>query len=315
MLLGAPHEVATATTLLPVGLVFHDPERFRAGWALVLVGRPVETADCLRLHETEPDEAVRRLTERLAEDLRRLIVEVGDRQTLRLVEEAEAIWLAESPEQARDAAARAEWRRRAAAAYRYLLPREPARVGALRGELERYMKDLDDAHMGEPHLSASFPPRVVLRYALGQGAALVLGLPLALWGIASHALPYWLTAVAVRLARPESDVEATYKLAAGLVLYPLAWIAEGWLALRLGGGWLLALFAALLAPSGFFALSWSERLGTVARDTRAWVAFLRDRDLHRHLAERRRAIMRELGALIDLVPAAALSDAPERRGT
>ncbi len=294
MLLGAPREVAAATALLPVGLVFHDPERFRAGWALVLVGRPVETADCLRLHETEPEEAVRRLTERLAEDLRRLIVEVGDRQTLRLVEEAEAIWLAESPESARDAAARAEWRRRAAAAYRYLLPREPARVGALRGELERYVKDLEDARMGEPHLSASFPPRVVLRYALVQGAALVLGLPLALWGIASHALPYWLTALVIRLARPEADVEATYKLAAGLFLYPLAWITEGWLAMRVGGAWLLALFAALLAPSAFFALGWSERLGKVARDTRAWLAFLGDRDIHRHLAGRRRAIMREL---------------------
>ena len=28
-----------ATTLLPVGLVFHDPGTFRSGWALVLVGR------------------------------------------------------------------------------------------------------------------------------------------------------------------------------------------------------------------------------------------------------------------------------------
>jgi 1-acyl-sn-glycerol-3-phosphate acyltransferase len=312
MLLGAPREVAAATSLLPVGLVFQDPERFRAGWALVLVGRPVETADCLRLYEAEPEEAVRRLTERLAEDLRRLIAEVGDRQTLRLVEEAEAIWLAEHPERARDAAARAEWRRRAASAYRYLLPREPARVGALRGELERYVKDLEDAHMGEPHLSASFPPHVVLRYALVQGAALALGLPLALWGIASHALPYGLTALAVRLVRPDADVEATSKLAAGLFLYPLAWIAEGWLAVRLGGGGLLALFAALLVPSGFFALGWSERLRTVARDARAWLAFLGDRDLHRHLAERRRAIMRELAALVDLVPASALSDASER---
>jgi hypothetical protein len=97
-----------------------------------------------------------------------------------------------------------------------------------------------------------------------------------------------------------------------VLLYPLAWIAEGWAVWRLGGGAVLALFIAALAPSGFFALGWSERLGRVARDSRAWLHFLGDRDLHRHLAERRRAIMRELGELLDLVPASELSTAPER---
>ena len=255
---------------------------------------------------------MRQLTERLAAALRDLIAEVGDRQTLRLVEEAEAIWLAESPERGRDVTARAEWRRRAAAAYRYLLPREPARVSALRGELERYVQDLEDARLDEAHLSGTFPARVVLRYAFVQGTALVLGLPVALWGLLSHGLPYGLTALAVRLGRPEPDVEATYKLTAGVLLYPLAWMAEGWAAWRLGGGAALALFIAALAPSGFFALGWSERLGRVARDSRAWLYFLGDRDLHRHLAERRRAIMRELGELFDLVPASVLSSAPER---
>ena len=312
MLLAAPPEVAAAISLIPVGLLFHEPERFRAGWALVLVGRQVETADCVHLYRTAPEDAVRRLTERLAAALRDLIAEVGDRQTLRLVEEAEAIWLAESPEQGRDVTARAEWRRRAAAAYRYLLPREPERVGALRGELERYVQDLEDARLGEVHLSGTFPARVVLRYACVQGTALVLGLPVALWGLLSHALPYGLTTLAVRLARPAPDEEATYKLGAGVLLYPLAWMAEGWAAWRLGGGAALALFIAALVPSGFFALGWSERLGRVARDSRAWLYFLGDRDLHRHLAERRRGIMRELGELFDLVPASVLSSAPER---
>ena len=95
-------------------------------------------------------------------------------------------------------------------------------------------------------------------------------------------------------------------------LYPLAWMAEGWAVWRLGGGAALAIFTAALAPSGFFALGWSERLGRVARDSRAWLHFLADRDLHRHLAERRRAIMRELGELFDLVPASELSSAQER---
>ena len=60
-------------------------------------------------------------------------------------------------------------------------------------------------------------------------------------------------------------MEATYKLVAGIVLYPLAWIAEGWLLWRLAGGWPLALFVVLLIPGGFFALAWSERLRRLYR--------------------------------------------------
>src|SRR5206468_5904562 len=120
---------------------------------------------------------------RLAGALRALIVEVGDRDTLRLVEAAEAIWRAEGPGGIRGTAARAEWRRRAAAAYRYLRDREPERLLAVRTALERYAKDIDAAGFTEPLLSESFRPGAVLRYAVRQSLSLVLGLPLAIWGI------------------------------------------------------------------------------------------------------------------------------------
>jgi hypothetical protein len=64
----------------------------------------------------------------------------------------------------------------------------------------------------------------------------------------------------------------------------------------------LAVFIVSLLPTGFFALAWEERLCRVRRDVRAFVRFVRDRDLHRRLVERRRALVRELRALADLVP-------------
>src|SRR5262245_20685328 len=76
MVLGTEGDAAPpGTTLLPVGLTFHDPETFRTGWALVLVGEPVAVEDCRVLAAREPERAVRELTARVAEALRRLIVE------------------------------------------------------------------------------------------------------------------------------------------------------------------------------------------------------------------------------------------------
>lgn len=313
MLLAARAEGAEPVTLLPVGLIFHEPGTFRTGWALVVVGEPLPSEDCVAGAARQPQEAARRLTERLAEALRRLIVEVEDRHSLRLVEHAEAVWREERPESARDPAARAEWRQRAARAYRYLQERDSVRVAALRRQLERYVKDLESAGLTGRQLAESYPPRVVAGYAVSQAAALLLGLPLALWGLVTHALAYWLTALAVRLMRPDPDAEATSKLAAALVLYPLVWAGEGWTAWRLGGGWLLAVFVAALLPAGFFALAWAERLGRVAREARGLFRFLVDRDLHRHLLARRRAIMEDLTALLAVVPESVLAGRAEER--
>jgi hypothetical protein len=308
ILLAAEVDAVGPVTLLPVGLMFHEPGTFRTGWALVAVGEPVETADCVALARSQPEEAARRLTERLGEALRGLIAQVDDRQTLRLVEHAERLWREERDGGARrDAAARADWRRRATRAYRYLVHHDPARLEVLRGLMERYVKDVEAAALGTAVGLEPPGARVVLRYAVRQLAVLLGGLPLALAGLASHAAPYWLTGLVVRRLRPEPDVEATYKLAAGLVLYPLAWGAQGWLLWRGVGGWPLALFVVLLVPGGFFALAWSERLRRLYRESRALLRLLVDRDLGRHLAGRRRAILDEMERAVARVPEPVLA--------
>jgi 1-acyl-sn-glycerol-3-phosphate acyltransferase len=310
MLLAAEADGVGPVTLLPVGLMFHEPGTFRTGWALVSIGEPVPTADCAALARSAPEEAARRLTARLGEAMRGLIALVDDRQTLRLVEHAERLWRQERGGEW-DASARADWRRRATRAYRYLSRHDPGRLSRLRGQMERYIKDLDAAGLRTAVLLKPPAPGVALRYAGAQLAALVGGLPLALWGLASHALPYWLTWAAARLLRPSGDVEATYKLMAGVVLYPLAWIGEAWLLRRAGGGGLLALFLALLVPGGFFALSWSERLHRLYRETQALLRLVLDRDLARHLAERRREILGEMDAAVARVPEPVLDGREE----
>jgi len=74
------------------------------------------------------------------------------------------------------------------------------------------------------------------------------------------------------------------------------------LARFLAGGSFLAVFLIALLPTGFFALSWTERLHRVRREARGLLTVLVDRDLRAHLLARRRAIMTKLGDLLRLVP-------------
>jgi glycerol-3-phosphate O-acyltransferase / dihydroxyacetone phosphate acyltransferase len=294
-------------TLLPVGLVFHEPGTFRAGWAVVLVGEPVGLADGAAPAGPASDTAVRALTDRLDAALRRLIVEAHDRRLLRLAEAAHAVWRADAAEP-EDGAARAAWLRSALRGYRYLETREPERLEAVIREVEAYRADLEATGLAAaPPAPGAYRAAVVRRYAVREGVPLLLGLPLAAWGVVLHAMPYQLTRLAARLARPAPDVEATAKLLAGLALYPLGWLAEGWVAWRIGGPVLLSVCLASLAPAGFFALTWWERLARVRRDTRAFLLFLVRRDLHARLRERRRTLLDALGTLAARVPAPVLA--------
>jgi 1-acyl-sn-glycerol-3-phosphate acyltransferase len=310
MLLEAAVGSSRPAALLPVGLVFHEPGRFRDGQALVSVGRPVPTDDCVALHATDPQAAVRQLTERLAEALRQQIVEAEDRQTLRLLRLAESVWRHETGARREPAAA---WLQRAARAWTWLRAAAPAEADRLRREMEAYAADLARLGMAPGQLSRDYEPAAVARYVVHEVTPVLVALPLALVGVALHALPYRLTAVAARALRPEDDVEATYKIAAGVILFPLAWALEAWLAWWLAGGVGLALFLAALVPAGLLSLTWRDRLASVGAEAHALRQFLLQRSVHASLAERRRALARELERMAARVPPAVLTGDPGGR--
>ena len=113
-------------------------------------------------------------------------------------------------------------------------------------------------------------------------------------------LPYALTRVAVAAMRRTEEEEATDKMAAGLVLYPLCWALEAWLVKRVAGLWVLVAFLLLLVPSALIALAWRERLARVARQARAFGRFVLDRRLHADLIAERRALVSEAMTLAEL---------------
>lgn len=291
-------DAALHVTLLPVGLVFHEPGRFREGRALVLVGQPVETAD---LRGAAPERAAREITDRLSSALRARIVEAGDRRTLRLlglVEELRREGAGDPP----DEPARVAWLQQAMGTYRRLRDRREAPLQACRQELERLAEDLDRLGLTNAQLSRRYAPGIVASFALRQGFALLVGAPLALCGLVLHGLPYRATALVVRSLHRTDEEEATDKIVAGLLLYPLAWAVEGWAALRLGGAGGLAAFLALLLPAAFCALSWKERFGRVAREARALLRLLFQPSLLQGLRARRDALATQLEELATLDP-------------
>ena len=264
-------------TLLPAGLVFRRPGSFREGEALVLFGEPLAT---------EGKDA-REITEDLAAALRELIVEAEDLETLALLESAQSLWSAAGGSVPAPAE-RVRWLQLAAGRYRELAREQPQRLADYVRRLKSFVAEVRESGLS---LRSLAEPRAGA--ALRQGFALFVAAPLALCGFALHGLPYTLTGLVLRIPH-SGEEDATIQMAAGLVLYPLFWVVEGWLAWRVGGGIALAALLLLLAPSGFVALSWRERLAKLERGMRGLARRLREPKLAERLRAQRDALAAEL---------------------
>ncbi len=311
LVLGAARAMGgtSRVTLLPVGMVFHDPGTFRSASVQITIGAPVTIDDLVAAHRDQPDELVRAITARLTESIGIRIVEAQDQYSLDLLAVLERAWWEEAgrrgqPEPAPDEAPERSlaWKQQVMRAGRYLAGREPHRVAELRHRVELYRSHLEEVGITSNQLGQPYTAGLVISYVVTNVLWLALGLPLACWGIVSHVVPYWLTGqIASRLGRT-SEEEATDKIAVGCVVYPLLWSIEGWLVWRLAGHGALLLFILLLVPAGLLALAWRERLGSVLRQARAFLWFLADPALHQRLLEERRALAGEVRDLADRVP-------------
>lgn len=293
MLLAADSD---GVALLPTGLVFEKPGIFREGKALVLFGEPLPTREWRALARTDAHAAARGLTEQLTAALRRLIVEAQDLETLGLLEMAEGIWLAPggAPRASVD---RIRWLQQAADFYARLQRHAPERLLAYVRRLRTFAADLSGAALTARELSEPRSALRGLRFAARQAFALCIGAPLAICGFLVHGLPYVLVDVAVRLIPHTEEEDATDKMAAGLVLYPLFWCLEGWLAWHYGRGLGLLAFLLLLVPSGFVALSWRARVARLGREARGLARRLREPGLLARLRGERDQLLRELKEL------------------
>lgn len=279
--------------IVPIGLVFRQKETFRSE-ALVLVGQAVRWDD-LAPRGLDDEPVVRVLTDRIAEALRQLTVNLERWQDQPLVDCAMRIWEAERG-----------------------VPPDPgervARLGATTRILATVRESEDlagtvlardvEAHRRRLRRLGLRPVDLVADISLGRAAgwaarrvALVLPLAAAL-AIAGWVLfwaPYRLTGFVVdRMQRPP-DQRSTYKLLVGIVLYAV-WVvalaAVGAATLNIWAGLAVLVGAPALGMSGLIV---RERWRGAGSDVRRFV-LLRSR---RQLVGALRAAQRDLGVRLN----------------
>lgn len=253
--------------IVPVGLNLDRKAVWRST-ATVAYGRPF-SADEVPVDAADRVDA---LTELMADRLRDVMIEASPVGEHELVARIDRIYSA--AHQLSHAADAVLMRRRAiVSGLATLRTRDPGRFDEIVDEVSRYDRRLRRFGLLERTVGEDVSRATAARFAVRETAAgLVLG-PLIVVGGALFAVPYAIIDRAVHRMGTDLEVQATYKVIGGLVVY-VAWIGAlatlgGWWA-GAAAGWATALGLPALALATLFALERERSVVATVRSYLAW---------------------------------------------
>jgi len=296
--------------IVPIGLNYRRKSLFR-GHALAVIGEPFDVHAFRDPYEADPVNGVRALTDRIADRLEDVTLNLAKSDDLDLIETADRLYVREKGlqgfRQRDDLAQRMPRLQIFARGLAWLRANDPDRHHRLERSVRSYQRALALFGSSEADVPRRYEFASVLRYLLRESFWLVLGLPFALAGSL-----VWLPAVlapraVLPIIRPEFEAIATYKLATGFFAVPITCLLVALAAWRIFGLWTAPVAAVVALLLGFAALAWHERWRRVREDLRVFArAMVRRRDVDRH-ATLRAALTAEFDQVLDLLetPASA----------
>jgi 1-acyl-sn-glycerol-3-phosphate acyltransferase len=289
MALGAERR-GVRIAIVPVGLNFDRKTAFRSR-VTVVYGLPFSCSDLAG--DADRTAPVRLLTARIAEHMRRLLIEADPAGDAALVERVDRLYAAARgrPQSPADRVAR---RRMIAAGIARLRDASPERYEEILHKVRRYDERLRRFGLRDRHLDWQVSRGDAAWFAVREAALGLVLVPAALTGLVLFAVPYLATHAVARRVTREPDVVATAQLVAGAAIYG-AWmvllaVLARTVAGRIAGGATLLLLP-VAAVAGLLAF---ERESAVADAVRAWLLVRRTRSQTRNRLRRSRSELAEV---------------------
>jgi 1-acyl-sn-glycerol-3-phosphate acyltransferase len=288
--LGAAQRNQTAITIIPCGLTFIHPKRFRSR-VLVQFGPPLSVAP----DRSNTQDDVRELTTEIDGAMRRLTINAPDWETVRALDVVRRLY---QPHEI-SIEERVELARRFNAYYAAVAA-DP-RVLALMTRVRAYQQKLDELGITDRELARDLSKLEVAGRLLRHLVLVAFWLPLSAPGAPLHLPPLAFARFASAKLTPRKDVIATTKLLIGLLLVGLAYSAAIAFLWWKAGFWWGVAAAVVLPLSGYATLRVLDRLRLVRRGVGVLFRRLRFRREVHALRGERVALVAEVIATVTAV--------------
>ena len=286
--------------IVPVGITYRRKTLFQ-GIALVQIGAPFTISDLHAQYERDDQACVRVLTDRIAEHLQAVTLNLAQSEDQELIETAEALYVREKGmagfRERENLGTRMPRLRRFAEGLAWLRANDPQRHEQLRRAVEQYRRIAGALGVRDADVPSGYKFAPTLWYALRWGLLIVVGAPFAPLGALIWLIPYFVPRLVVRWVKPEYESIATYKLVGAFFAFPIALALYVFIAWRFGGPF-AALATAVGAPLlGFAALGWYAALKRFGEDVRLFIRVLFRRKTAARLADLRAQLVGEFDAI------------------
>ncbi|MBC6699998.1 lysophospholipid acyltransferase family protein [Hymenobacter puniceus] len=291
----ARHNFTLGLQVLPVGINYFDPQRFRSD-VLVNVAPPIRVADYAAAYYQDPSAAADQLTEDIRQYLEQHLVITRDAAEDELVQQLERTFtghlIQDDPRTLYD---NFQLSRTLLQAVAYFERHDPDHLGEVREKLTAYLTDLKRLGLTDDALERTGRPDTRTSRAVAAGLKLALGLPVYLYGVINNYLPYKLPSMVAKRATKEVEFVAPIMLVVGMITFSLGYAAQIALVHHFTQHWRWTLLYGMsLPPTGFFALYYANKLAGRLRRLRALRLFRKQRPTMEGLLRQRATILRLL---------------------
>lgn len=286
--------------IVPIGITFPHRTRFRSTLS-IRVGSPIEVAPYLERYAAEPEETFRALTAEVEERIRLLMIHMDRLDLAENVKRVEEIFQDELKSEMDPSLPAAGdtvvLSRSIADAAERLSEQDPEGMSAFWERVDDYVERLRLLRVRDKALRRGLGRLRWLASIAGGFLYGVLALPIAIYGLANHYVPYMLAGAFARRGAEGPEDIAPYKVYFGLPLFLLAYGVQGYFVWRWEGGVVAATYLATLPFVGLWSLAFFRRAAAWWAGVRlGWLSFARPATIARLRAERE-SLKRELDAL------------------
>lgn len=285
------------TRIVPVGLNYSDPTRFRSD-LFINVGQPIEVADFFGQHPDDAYKAVQSLTDTLRQRLEELLVITSTIEEDELVRQVEAIYTYDLLQElglSRRQEHKFVLTKAIADSIRYFNQHDPNRVRALQDQLQTYRENLDKLGLQDKFLRARQKSPGLMVDTLQTSLYLVLGFPVYLFGLLTNYIPYIIPAKIADTLVGEQEFRAPVMMTVGIFSFLVFYCLEIAAAYRWLDSWAWTLlFGTMLPVTGFFALRYFYRWINTRGYLRLLSVFYRRQHLVQQVLLERAALIKNL---------------------
>ena len=142
---------------------------------------------------------------------------------------------------------------------------------------------------------------MVTVYSLRLFTILLIGLPIAIWGVLNSFIPYQLTRDITRGIAKGTDQYDTASVSFGMLFFLLFWCLQTYIVYRYFGLAWSFMYLASLTISAPFAIKLRKEYHIIIDNVKIFFLFMRKKQLREYLEIKREEIEKELAKLLRIV--------------